>query len=89
MKIASFNINNINRRLTNLVDWLQEAEPDVVCFQEIIAASACLPPCDIRDTLYCTLCISEDIMRVAKWGNSLAVRLPKELVNSLSLKAGD
>ena len=28
-------------------------------------------------------------MRVAKWGNSLAVRLPKELVNSLSLKAGD
>jgi antitoxin MazE len=28
-------------------------------------------------------------MRVAKWGNSLAVRLPKELVDSLSLKAGD
>jgi len=28
-------------------------------------------------------------MRVAKWGNSLAVRLPKELVESLSLKAGD
>lgn len=28
-------------------------------------------------------------MRVAKWGNSLAVRLPKDLVQSLSLKAGD
>jgi antitoxin MazE len=28
-------------------------------------------------------------MRVAKWGNSLAVRLPKELVDSLSLEAGD
>jgi antitoxin MazE len=28
-------------------------------------------------------------MRVAKWGNSLAVRLPKQLVDSLSLKAGD
>ncbi|HZZ62528.1 MAG TPA: AbrB/MazE/SpoVT family DNA-binding domain-containing protein [Roseiarcus sp.] len=28
-------------------------------------------------------------MRVARWGNNLAVRLPKELVNSLSLKAGD
>lgn len=28
-------------------------------------------------------------MQVAKWGNSLAVRLPKELVNSLSLNAGD
>ena len=28
-------------------------------------------------------------MRVAKWGNSLGVRLPKELVDSLALKAGD
>jgi antitoxin MazE len=31
----------------------------------------------------------EDIMRVAKWGNSLAVRLPKALVETLALKAGD
>jgi hypothetical protein len=29
MKIASFNINNVNRRLTNLLDWLREAEPDI------------------------------------------------------------
>lgn len=28
-------------------------------------------------------------MQVAKWGNSLAVRLPKKLVNELELKAGD
>ncbi len=28
-------------------------------------------------------------MRVSKWGNSLAVRLPKALVNALDLKAGD
>ena len=28
-------------------------------------------------------------MRVAKWGNSLAVRLPKPIVDALSLKAGD
>ena len=28
-------------------------------------------------------------MRVSKWGNSLAVRLPKALVNDLDLKAGD
>ncbi len=28
-------------------------------------------------------------MHVAKWGNSLAVRLPKALVESLGLKAGD
>ena len=28
-------------------------------------------------------------MRVAKWGNSLSVRLPKALVEALGLKAGD
>ncbi|MCY3731974.1 MAG: AbrB/MazE/SpoVT family DNA-binding domain-containing protein [Rhodospirillaceae bacterium] len=28
-------------------------------------------------------------MRVSKWGNSLAVRLPKSLVNDLGLKSGD
>jgi antitoxin MazE len=33
--------------------------------------------------------ILEVAMQVAKWGNSLAVRLPKKLVNKLELKAGD
>ena len=28
-------------------------------------------------------------MQVAKWGNSLAVRLPAELVRELGLKEGD
>ncbi len=38
MKIASFNIDNINRRLSNLLAWLREAEPDIVCLQELKAA---------------------------------------------------
>jgi antitoxin MazE len=29
------------------------------------------------------------VMRVAKWGNSLAVRLPATVVRALGLKAGD
>ena len=28
-------------------------------------------------------------MKVAKWGNSLAVRLPRSVVDALGLKAGD
>jgi len=31
----------------------------------------------------------EDAMLVSKWGNSLAVRLPKTLVDQLGLKEGD
>ena len=35
MKIATFNINNINRRLPNLLLWLQQARPDIVALQEL------------------------------------------------------
>ena len=35
MKIASYNINGINGRLPNLLRWLAEAKPDVVCLQEL------------------------------------------------------
>jgi exodeoxyribonuclease III len=35
MKIATFNINGINKRLANLVQWLDESKPDVVALQEI------------------------------------------------------
>jgi antitoxin MazE len=31
----------------------------------------------------------EEIMLVSKWGNSLAVRLPKKLVDMLKLSPGD
>jgi exonuclease III len=48
MKIASFNINNINRRLTNLLNWLREAEPDIVCLQELKGADTEFPAEAIR-----------------------------------------
>ena len=43
VKIASFNINNVVSRLDNLLDWLAEAEPDVVCLQELKAQQAAFP----------------------------------------------
>ena len=52
MKIASFNINNINRRLTNLLNWLREAEPDIVCLQELKAADTEFPADAIRQAGY-------------------------------------
>ena len=35
MKIASFNINDISKRLGNLLAWLADMRPDVVCLQEL------------------------------------------------------
>jgi exodeoxyribonuclease-3 len=52
MKIASFNINNINRRLENLLSWLGEAEPDIVCLQELKAADTEFPADAIQQAGY-------------------------------------
>src|SRR4051812_11325581 len=35
MKVATFNVNGVNGRLRVLIRWLQEAEPDVACLQEL------------------------------------------------------
>ena len=43
MKIATFNINNVNSRLPNLLDWLAQSRPDVVCLQELKAEQGAFP----------------------------------------------
>ena len=52
MKIATFNINNINRRLPNLLDWLKVRRPDVVCLQELKATDRQFPRTAIADAGY-------------------------------------
>ena len=43
MKIATFNINNVQRRLPVLLAWLKQAKPDVVCLQELKTAHEAFP----------------------------------------------
>ncbi|AWI60143.1 exodeoxyribonuclease III [Sinorhizobium fredii] len=52
MKIATFNINGVNKRLENLLAWLNAAEPDVVCLQELKAADAQFPKSAIEAAGY-------------------------------------
>ena len=52
MKIATFNINNVNKRLRNLLDWLRAAKPDVVCLQELKAANSAFPKAAIEQAGY-------------------------------------
>jgi exodeoxyribonuclease III len=67
MKIATFNINNINKRLTNLLDWLRVAEPDVVCLQELKTTDAEFPTDAIRRAGY------EAVWRGQKSWNGVAI----------------
>jgi exodeoxyribonuclease III len=43
VKIATFNINNVNKRLKNLLAWLDRTRPDVVCLQELKAGQRAFP----------------------------------------------
>ncbi len=52
MKIATFNINNVNKRLPNLLAWLRAAEPDVVCLQELKATDDAFPKAAIAEAGY-------------------------------------
>ena len=52
MKIATFNINNVNKRLANLLAWLRDAEPDVVALQELKAADREFPRAAIEKAGY-------------------------------------
>jgi exodeoxyribonuclease III len=52
MKIATFNINNVVRRLPNLLEWLRAAAPDVVCLQELKTPDASFPQAAIQGAGY-------------------------------------
>ena len=52
MKVATFNINNINRRLPNLLVWLKRAKPDVVALQELKSTDGNFPHAAIEKAGY-------------------------------------
>ena len=52
MKIATFNINGINGRLPLLLRWLEEAQPDIVCLQELKALDVRFPKNEIEQVGY-------------------------------------
>ena len=52
MIIATFNINNVNKRLPNLLEWLRKAKPDVVCLQELKATDGEFPKAAIEAAGY-------------------------------------
>jgi exodeoxyribonuclease-3 len=52
MKIATFNINNVRKRLPNLLSWLRSSKPDIVCLQELKAPHEEFPAEEIRRAGY-------------------------------------
>jgi len=52
MKIATYNINDVNKRIANLLDWLKSMRPDVACLQELKATDSAFPVAAIEKAGY-------------------------------------
>ena len=81
MKIATYNVNDINGRLPVLLRWLGAAQPDIVCLQELKAPQEKFPRDAIRKAGY------DAVWHGQKSWNGVAIlarRLPlKEIRNAL------
>jgi exodeoxyribonuclease-3 len=82
MRIATFNINNIRRRLPNLLDWMRETSPDVVCLQELKATNAEFPVAAIQEAGY------EAVWRGQKTWNGVAILSRRKPIQTLSDLSG-
>ena len=48
MKIATWNINGVKARIDNLLTWLKDSQPDIVCLQEIKSVDENFPRLEIE-----------------------------------------
>jgi exodeoxyribonuclease-3 len=56
VRIATYNVNGIASRLPNLLEWLQESKPDIVCLQELKAPDERFPMLAIQAAGYRAVC---------------------------------
>jgi len=59
MKLVTYNINGINKRISNLLEWLSESKPDIVCLQELKASQASFPEGVLRQVGYESVWLGE------------------------------
>jgi len=59
MKIATWNVNSINVRIPQLIAWLREAGPDVVCLQETKTVDDKFPDGILEEAGYASVWMGE------------------------------
>jgi exodeoxyribonuclease-3 len=86
LKVATWNVNSIKIRLPLLLAWLDEAQPDVVCLQEIKCQAPDFPLMEIRGHGY----FAEIVGQKSYNGVALLSRQPaKDVITALPGDDGD
>jgi len=86
VKIASWNVNSVKARLPHLLDFIEDAQPDVVCLQETKCLTADFPMLEVKALGYHV----EAIGQRAYNGVALLSKLPpSEIVRGLPGNAED
>jgi exodeoxyribonuclease-3 len=52
VRLATWNVNSVKARLPRLLEWLDEAKPDIVCLQEIKTTTALFPEAEVNELGY-------------------------------------
>jgi exodeoxyribonuclease-3 len=52
MKIATWNVNSIKARLENAISWLKDAQPDILCLQELKCEDHAFPTAAFEELGY-------------------------------------
>ena len=73
MKIATYNINGVNGRIDTLIKWLKEANPDIVCLQELKCEDKSFPINRINEAGYQAVWVGQ------KAWNGVAVLSKREI----------
>jgi bifunctional non-homologous end joining protein LigD len=59
VRVATWNVNNVVKRLDLLLDWLARARPDVVALQELKTPGADFPADALREAGYASLVVGQ------------------------------
>jgi len=75
MKFATWNVNSLKVRLPHLLDWLRDAEPDVVALQELKMMDEAFPHAALAEAGYSAVCNGQKTYN----GVALLARAPLQL----------
>ena len=59
MKITTWNVNNVRKRLPQLLEWLARTQPDVVALQELKTEAGTFPTSELAAAGYASLVVGQ------------------------------